>query len=240
MKPEAPDTRILESKPLSGVSFTGCWSSFETCFKVFRIATQRRSPLTMQQRAKDTRRAIIEGAALVFDEKGFGNASLSDITARAAVTRGALYFHFESKDELALAVIAEQHLRVRLLAEDLVGSGGPALETIIGMCRLFGHQLLDDSVVRAGIRLTFEASAFDGNVAGPYMDWITTMEALLRQAQIEETVAADVNPAAFAQFLVSSFTGVQLVSNVLTSREDLLQRIDEMWAFMLRAVAPAR
>jgi AcrR family transcriptional regulator len=194
----------------------------------------------MQQRAKDTRRAIIEGAALVFDEKGFGNSSLSDITARAAVTRGALYFHFASKEELALAIISEQHLRVRLLAEDLANSGGPVLELIIGMCRLFGKQLLDDSVVRAGIRLTFEASVFGGNVEEPYADWIATMEALLRQAQIEENVAADIDPAAFAQFLVSSFTGVQLVSNVLTSRSDLLQRIDEMWEFMLRAIAPAR
>ncbi|MGA7206156.1 MAG: ScbR family autoregulator-binding transcription factor [Specibacter sp.] len=194
----------------------------------------------MQQRAKDTRRAILEGAALVFDEKGFGNASLSDITARAAVTRGALYFHFASKEELALGVIAEQHLRVRLSSEVLAGSGGPALETIIGMCRLFGRQLLDDSVVRAGIRLTFESSVFGGNVVDPYVDWITTMEALLRQAQIEETVAADIDPAAFSQFLISSFTGVQLVSNVLNSRDDLLQRIDEMWAFMLRAITPAR
>lgn len=193
----------------------------------------------MQQRAKETRRAIIEGAALVFDEKGYGNASLSDITARAEVTRGALYFHFLSKEELALAVIAEQHLRVRLLAEELAGAGEPALEMIIGMCRLFGRQLLDDSVVRAGIRLTFEASAFDGDVAAPYVDWITTMEALLRQAQIEGSVAADVDPAAFARFLVASFTGVQLVSNVLVSRADIMKRIDEMWAFMMKAIAPS-
>ncbi|WP_104089258.1 ScbR family autoregulator-binding transcription factor [Arthrobacter sp. GMC3] len=194
----------------------------------------------MQQRAKDTRRAIIGGAALVFDEKGYANASLSDITVRAAVTRGALYFHFESKEELALAVIAEQHLRVRNLSADLASSGESALQTIIGMCRLFGQQLLDDSVVRAGIRLTFESSAFSANVASPYRDWITTMEALLRRAQIEDTVARDIDPAAFAPFLVSSFTGVQLVSNVLTSREDVLQRIEEMWEFMLRALAPAR
>ncbi|ALE05781.1 TetR family transcriptional regulator [Arthrobacter sp. ERGS1:01] len=192
----------------------------------------------MQQRAKATRTAILEGAALVFDEKGYGNASLGDVTERASATKGALYFHFKSKEELALAVIDEQHLRVRTKAEALAGTGLPALELIIGMCRLFGHQLLDDAVVRAGIRLTFESSAFDGDVKGPYADWIDTMEMLLRQAQVEKDVAADINPASFARYLVASFSGVQMVSNVLTSREDVLQRIEEMWDFMMRTLKP--
>ncbi|MFP3836098.1 TetR family transcriptional regulator, partial [Chryseobacterium sp. SIMBA_028] len=63
----------------------------------------------MQQRAKDTRLAVIEGAANVFADVGYGTASMADITQRAQVTKGALYFHFTSKRELALAVIEEQH-----------------------------------------------------------------------------------------------------------------------------------
>jgi AcrR family transcriptional regulator len=193
----------------------------------------------MQQRAKATRAAVIAGAALVFEEMGYGNASLNDVTARASVTRGALYFHFKSKEELALAVIAEQHALVRIAAEELATQGQPALETMMGMCRLFGKQLLEEPVVRAGIRLTLEASAFNADIAGPYADWIATMEALTRQAQAERAVRPEVDAAAFARYLVASFTGVQMVSNVLVARADVLQRIEEMWAFMLPALAPA-
>ncbi|BCW48720.1 ScbR family autoregulator-binding transcription factor [Arthrobacter sp. StoSoilB13] len=190
----------------------------------------------MQQRAKDTRLSVIEGAAHVFTEVGYGNASLSDITKRAGVTKGALYFHFTSKRELALAVIQEQHALVLAAGAGIVGSNMTALDKIIGLCRMFGRQLLDEAIVQGGIRLTFEASAFDADISGPYQDWIETVEQLLRQAQTEGAVRPTLEPAAFARYLVASFTGVQMVSNVLTARTDVLRRIDEMWEFMLPAI----
>ncbi|UVJ37938.1 ScbR family autoregulator-binding transcription factor [Arthrobacter sp. CJ23] len=193
----------------------------------------------MQQRAKATRTAVIEGAASVFEELGYGNASLGDVTERASVTKGALYFHFKSKQDLALAVIAEQHAIVRMAGEKIAAAGLPALEAMITMCRTFGQQLLDEPVVRAGIRLTFEASAFDADVTGPYHDWIATMEYLTRQAQLDGDIRADLDAADFARYLVASFTGVQMVSNVLTGRRDVLKRIDDMWAFMMPAITSA-
>src|SRR5262249_39937193 len=64
--------------------------------------------LPRQDRAERTRNAILEAAAVVFDERGFNGASLSDILAKAGVTKGALYFHFSSKEELARAIVEEQ------------------------------------------------------------------------------------------------------------------------------------
>lgn len=192
----------------------------------------------MQQRAKATRTAVIEGAASIFEEVGYGNASLSDVTKRANVTKGALYFHFKSKEELALAVIAEQHNIVRVAGEKIASAGLPALETMITMCKTFGQQLLDEPVVRAGIRLTFEASAFNGDVKGPYQDWMATMEFLTQQAQREGDIREDLNASDFAHYLVASFTGSQMVSNVMTGRKDVLKRIDDMWDFMMPAIVP--
>ncbi|MGW9412397.1 ScbR family autoregulator-binding transcription factor [Arthrobacter cupressi] len=192
----------------------------------------------MQQRAKATRTAVIEGAASIFEEVGYGNASLSDVTKRANVTKGALYFHFKSKEDLALAVIAEQHNIVRIAGEKIAAAGLPALETMVTMCKTFGQQLLDEPVVRAGIRLTFEASAFNGDVKGPYQDWMATMEFLTQQAQREGDIREDLNASDFAHYLVASFTGSQMVSNVMTGRQDVLKRIDDMWDFMMPAIVP--
>lgn len=196
-------------------------------------------PPAMQQRAKDTRLSIIEGAARVFADIGYGNASLTDITKRAGVTKGALYFHFTSKRDLALAVIEEQHAVVLAAGAEILASGIPALETLMELCRMFGQQLLQEPVVQGGIRLTFEASAFDADVSGPYQDWITTAEQLLRQAATDGAIRTDVDTAAFARYLIASFTGVQMVSDVLTSREDVMLRIEQMWEFMLPALRPA-
>ncbi|MEU1409958.1 helix-turn-helix domain-containing protein, partial [Streptomyces sp. NPDC005728] len=64
--------------------------------------------MVLQERAVRTRRAILVAAAGVFAEVGFEAATIAEILQRAGVTKGALYFHFASKQELAQAVLAGQ------------------------------------------------------------------------------------------------------------------------------------
>lgn len=192
--------------------------------------------MVLQDRARATRVAIVTGAAAVFEEHGYGNASLSQVSAAAQVTKGALYFHFKSKEDLASAVIEEQHRIVVAESENLLGEARPALVTMILMCRAFGLHLVHEPVVRAGIRLTLEATAFGQPVQGPYEDWITVMEQLTDRAKREQQIRSSVDSAAFARYLVASFTGVQMVSGVLTGRADVMQRIEEMWVILLPGI----
>lgn len=190
----------------------------------------------LQDRAKATRDAILAGAASVFEEYGFGRASLSQVAEHAKVTKGALYFHFPSKEQLARAVIAEQHAFVTAENKAVLGYGVPPLESMILMCRRFGQNLLDEPMVRAGTRLTIEASAFNEDVQQPYEDWISLMGALASQAQAQGQLREGVDAAGFGRFVVASLTGVQVISAVLTSRADLIQRIEDMWRMLLPGV----
>ena len=54
-----------------------------------------------QERAERTREQIVRAAAVCFDTRGFGATSLSGIVETAKVSKGALYFHFTSKEKLA-------------------------------------------------------------------------------------------------------------------------------------------
>jgi AcrR family transcriptional regulator len=193
--------------------------------------------MVLQDRAKATREAIIAGAAAVFEEHGYGSASLSQVSDAAGVTKGALYFHFQSKEELARAVIEEQHRIVVADGQGILAEHRPALPTMILMCRAFGLKLVHEPVVRAGIRLTLEAAAFGQPVQGPYEDWIAAMEQLIDRAKKEKQVRSSVDSAALARYVVASFTGVQMVSGVLTGRADVIQRIEEMWAILLPGIA---
>jgi TetR/AcrR family acrAB operon transcriptional repressor len=53
----------------------------------------------------DTRLAILEAAVRIFARSGISAATLDDIAADAGVTRGALSWHFHSKDDLLAAII---------------------------------------------------------------------------------------------------------------------------------------
>ncbi|MGO4653093.1 ScbR family autoregulator-binding transcription factor [Arthrobacter sp. 2RAF22] len=192
--------------------------------------------MVLQDRARATRQSIIAGAAAVFEERGYGNASLTQVSEAAGVTKGALYFHFKSKEDLAREVIDEQHRMARAESEKILAEDRPALATMILMCRMFGLQLLNEPVVKAGIRLTLEASAFDRPVHRPYEDWIAVMEQLTEQGKSEGQIGPAVDPAALARYIVASFTGVQMVSDVLTGRHDVMRRIEDMWEILLMGI----
>ena len=189
--------------------------------------------MAQQERARVTRATVIEGAARTFERLGYGNASLTDIAETAAVTKGALYFHFKSKEELAKAVIDEQHARVRETSEAILGGGHSPLTSMMLLCRHFAEQLLVDPIIRAGIRLTLEASAFEGSVKEPYEDWVSTMQLLTTQGQSQGEINQAIDAEVIARYVVASFTGVQLVSDVLTARVDLVQRVEDMWTILL-------
>ena len=197
--------------------------------------------MTRQARAVETRAAIIRAAADVFDAVGYGGASMADICVAAGLTKGALYFHFASKEALALAVIDAQHTRAIGLGDELLHSEEPGLRVLLQMTFELGKQVRDDPVSRAGIRLTMESSNLSVPVVRPYEDWIEACAVLLQRAILDGDVRADVDVAAAARFISPAFTGVQVVSGVLTGRADLMQRIAEMWSFVLPGlVVPER
>jgi TetR/AcrR family transcriptional regulator len=58
--------------------------------------------------AQDTRRAVLEAALRIFARSGVLAATLDDIAAEAGVSRGALCWHFHSKDDLLTAIVEQR------------------------------------------------------------------------------------------------------------------------------------
>lgn len=195
--------------------------------------------MPLQDRAVETRKAIVRGAAAVFEDVGYGPASLQMVAETAEVTRGALYFHFKTKELLALAVIEDQHARTKESAADVFSRSLGPIETICALCSCFASLLQNDPVVRAGIRLTLESSTFGQRIRSPYTDWMQTMEQLTLEGQASGVISSKVDAGAFGRYLVASFTGVQMVSNVLTAREDLTERVEELTAFVRLTLSPS-
>lgn len=178
------------------------------------------------------------GAAQAFGKSGFEGASLAEILDSGQVSKGAVYFHFRSKEELAQAIIEQQH-RVSIGAIETVASVQvPAVEQIVMLCHEMARQMIEDPVVRAGIRLTLEVSAVGGPV-DPYVDWIEGCRALVERAQSEGDIGDTISPAILARTVIASFTGIQMVSNVLSARADLEEQIDAFWGLLLPGIMPA-
>ena len=61
---------------------------------------------TVGSAAEETRRRILDAATELFNERGYGGTSIRHISERLGMTKGALYYHFTSKDELLFAMVA--------------------------------------------------------------------------------------------------------------------------------------
>ncbi len=73
-----------------------------------------------------TRAAILDAAYVLFRRSGYARASLDEIARQAGVTKRTVYYHFESKDHLVGALLAEQAARAlaawRTYGDGLAGS----------------------------------------------------------------------------------------------------------------------
>lgn len=65
-----------------------------------------------QQRASDTRNALLAAARQLFGRKGYSQTSLAELVETAGVTTGSLYYHFHDKAGVlaALAELMDQEL----------------------------------------------------------------------------------------------------------------------------------
>ncbi|MDO0914696.1 ScbR family autoregulator-binding transcription factor [Streptomyces sp. DT2A-34] len=184
-----------------------------------------------QERAIQTREAIIRAAAEVFDQYGFAGASISRILRRAGVTAGALYFHFGSKEGLAKAVMNAQPDTI----VPLLHSQG--LQRLVDITLLWARRLQADPLLRAGVRLTGEQDSFGLRDSSPYQEWSQIMEDCLRVAQEKGELQAGVEPWEFAELVVEACTGMQMYAAAKSGRADLPDRVVRMWRLLLPGVA---
>ena len=87
-------------------------------------------PTLSARSPNQTRESILAAARRQFGERGFHATSVQTIVDEAGVTKGALYHHFESKDEI-LRLIHDEFIEAELQhARDIVARELPPRDTL--------------------------------------------------------------------------------------------------------------
>jgi AcrR family transcriptional regulator len=90
----------------------------------------RRDPLV-----RDTKQRILEAAVEVFGARGYAGASVDDVAVAAGVTKGAVYYYFKDKSDLARDLQANLWEQ---LTEQALAAYDPAQTTIENLTGCFG------------------------------------------------------------------------------------------------------
>ncbi|MEU3051062.1 MULTISPECIES: ScbR family autoregulator-binding transcription factor [unclassified Streptomyces] len=189
--------------------------------------------MSQQERAIRTRELILEAAGEVFAERGYDGATISDVYTRAGLTKGAFYFHFASKEELAEAILEVQ-----------VGSGAyPVvrrtlkLQELVDAGFVFGHRLMYDRMLQGSVGLSLERGAHQLDRRRPFLAWVDHNLAALTEASEQGELYGYADLRATAELLVGAFSGIQMLSHVLADRRDLTERLSVLLAQVLPSVA---
>ncbi|MFI6473104.1 ScbR family autoregulator-binding transcription factor [Streptomyces sp. NPDC050516] len=184
-----------------------------------------------QERAVRTREVLLRAAAEEFDEKGYAAALINHILARAGLTAGAMYFHFKSKEDLAVAVMNAQKHTI----EPRLNSRG--LQRLVDITLVWAHRLRIDPLLRAGVRLAVEQGSFGMHDASTFLEWREIMVKCLADAESDKELMPGVVLEDVAEFVVGACTGIQLYANLVNGREDLVERTVRMWELLLPGMA---
>lgn len=186
-------------------------------------------PLTAKGAA--TRARLLEVAAALFAEKGYSATSFAELINASGLTKGAFYFYFKSKADLALAVIDDQQERWVSYVQDRVTAHPTPATQLADVLPAVLDLLAREPAAWSMIRLARELGGdptLGRDVVKPVASWIELLAGIIRAGQEAGELRPDLEPDEVAVVLVGAFDGIKtLVDATATTPENrtsLLER----------------
>jgi TetR/AcrR family transcriptional repressor of nem operon len=190
-------------------------------------------------RGDQTRRHILDVASVLFAEKGYAGASFTDLVRASGLTKGAFYFHFPSKEALALAAFADQQERWVEVVSRVAEPSMKAVDQLAAMLKAACDFCETEVSARCVSRLCFELGE-DPRLRPtltPYLSvWEELIASIVRRGQDEGDIRADVDAGAVARVSVAAWIGVNDVARVVSDGADLRDRAEEFLQILMLGV----
>jgi AcrR family transcriptional regulator len=180
---------------------------------------------------------LVRSAAELFDLNGFAGTTLADVSSSAGVTKGAFYFHFSSKDELAGAVQAEACVLLRSAVYRVAASRLPALQGLVDLTHELVWWLRHEPLVRASFRTARECGQRGRPFLDFYAEWLEALEALLRDAEQRGELADGVDVEHALTLVLSVSVGLEMLWWARIRQGGMVESLTGMWSMVLPGLA---
>jgi TetR/AcrR family transcriptional regulator, transcriptional repressor for nem operon len=184
------------------------------------LARKNRKPRAPKLRDPErTRQRLLQAAFREVYRYGFQSAGIDAILAATDVTKGALYYHFKSKEALGYAIIEEVVAEMtadRWLRPLRRSKDKDPIDALINVVQAIPHQPRD---VKGGcplVNLAQEMSQLDEQfrkrLERIFHGWQEGIAIALRRGQSEGTVRRDLVPEETASFLIAMVEGYEVLA----------------------------
>jgi AcrR family transcriptional regulator len=176
------------------------------------IEAESSSAAASEPRALESRDEILKAATKLFATRGFHETSMAEVARAAKVSKALIFWHFKTKEELFLAVLA------RLLEPyviDFAEEAG-ALDEKAQIVKLLEGYLLFVRDNAASIRFFVaqllhdkkESSSLTGQVLALYEGYRTLLTDLIAKSQRDGLCRQSASPASVVAFLLATLNGL--------------------------------
>ncbi|MET9887091.1 ScbR family autoregulator-binding transcription factor [Streptomyces sp. NPDC006430] len=192
----------------------------------------------MQERSERTRRKLVHAGAEMFHRNGYANATLGEIAAFAGVTKGALYFHFASKDDLARAVQLRGCTLLQDAVRQLCASQPSPLQTLVDTTHWLARNLREEPAIPASFRITKECAGLPQLVTDFHQTWLTTVCGLLRQARDAGELRPESRWESVESLVAAAACGIEALAGTAMPYVELQRRVSGLWSLLLPILVP--
>ena len=193
--------------------------------------------MPQQRRAQATRRAITLAAAEEFDRVGYDGTPLNAILRRGGVTKGAFYFHFSSKEALAVALVRLQARVWSRLWRRWKRRELDPLSIAVGAINEAMRLVERDVVLRAGSSLARRRAGLPAAEQSRALDWERQLVELLRKAADSGLLRAGVEPCSAARVVHAAVLGAGVLGSDQPGELGVADRAVEVWRIVLTGIA---
>lgn len=164
-----------------------------------------------------SRERLIRAAIVLFGKRGYHGTGIADILKESGCTRGVLYYHFSSKEELGYAAIEEE---MRLLFDrgwisHLKSDQHPIdrlLKAVDALPTVAGPGAVVSSVADISIRLATVHEGFRKRLQEKLDTMVEQVEELVRRGIVDGQIADTVDPRVLTNVFVIMSAGIDMAA----------------------------
>ena len=184
----------------------------------------------INKRGEETRKLIKKCACDLFASKGFKQVTMKDICEAASLSRGGLYCHYESTQEIFKEIINDFMRRQEDTFSEKIGQNIPANEILNEVLEKYKAEMLDG---QASLSLAIyeyfsiaDVSETENELNTQYLASFKAWKNLLDYGiQTGEFNPVDIRPV--FDLIIFSYQGVRMYSKLMPINEEIPQGIIE-------------
>ncbi len=162
--------------------------------------------------SEQTKSHIIKESSILFSKKGFHATSISDLAKATNLTKGAIYHHFENKDELFLAVLQsireywrKEILRDILQIDSAIGRIKKLIENHINC--VLNNDCICTMFIKSVINIDNLNDNFKRVIQDTYEDLEMFVEHIIKKGQKRKEIKLELDPEFTSLSIIAALDG---------------------------------